>query len=477
MFCRIIVATLFLLAFVQAGIGDVVLTPERGAICGLMEGVDRSGCAISSYRIGTIMIHKTPLNIYAYWRSAKKVHSPILGKNWSIPFFESRIVQVSASQFDCDLPDGYKMSFFRVPRSPHRLTTRYDYCGVVKGRTIHIFAGTNLNVKADLVFRNGRLMQMRYNAAILEFRYGVYGLDRVLCNGRAVCHIDYKKNRSRDFSRIIFADGEESQFLLHTMNSYTGDTLTNAVFASMGTLSKLRLPNSQLMNFTYGFDKHGNGIFRDGDRQITWDSKNGRILSYGDWTYNIKDQELKGGNLHYYRKHANSSIIEEFYSNLKSGMKIRDVNGVRKVSRLFTSGRLRGKPRWVELIKRGRLIRRIEYFYNEIGRLTYFRRTEKETGLEIESWFDSCGRIIKSRSNKENASPCEYVYATDGKLAATVKSGEVIGCHIPCAKEIIGESKDKNQIKKKCDTMQKFPGQKRLMTDLPILNLKTMKLY
>lgn len=129
--------------------------------------------------------------------------------------------------------------------------------------------------------------------------------------------------------------------------------------------------------------------------------------------------------------------MEEFYKNWATGESVKEILGGREVSRIFTSGKLRGKLRWREATQPGVYKERTEYLYNENGGLAYFKRIDFKEKSYLEGWYDAAGRIVKSRVNGDDDSIREYIYNPAGTRVAVVEGVQLVQRRVPNAEEFV----------------------------------------
>ena len=159
-------------------------------------------------------------------------------------------------------------------------------------------------------------------------------------------------------------------------------------------------------------------------------------------------------------------------------MRIRETKKCREVGRVFTSGKLRGKLRWNEkTLPEGRG-NRTEYSYDENGCLVYSRRTDLKSKKVAESWTEPNGRVLKSRSNMDDKTVLEYIYATNGVRVAVVRvhDGKIVSQSVENAEDFV---KWHNDRKKGIEsTMPKAEGAHRLLakSNIPVIDVSQGKL-
>ncbi len=433
---------------------DVVLIPERGAVGGPMEGTDKFGNALSCYRIGEINAKRRKIGVYAYWRSMKDVRSSLWGVGWEIPFLESRIVPLDENRFECVLPDGFRVTLFKAAKKKDRLVSKYNFCGEEKGSLIRLFVGTNISPHADFVFKNGRLSDMLCFGSKFKYEYIGKSCSRIVCDGKDVCRID-SKNGAAGLARIDFIGGMGVSFKKSVTNICVEELSGLAQLRKVETLSALKISDGRQYEFAYGMDKSGHGIFSDGIVRMLWNPSDGTIVQLNDWRYSITrgDSEVEG--VRFYRKHK-EGVVEEHHRNYLTGIMVREANGVRDTSRVFTSGSLKGKVRWNE--KSGlRYDERTEYSYDELGRLRYFKVLYRKENKVTETWMNELGMIAKFRVDRDDKQTSEYIYADDGKCAAVVQNGKIIGHQVANAEEFAKWHKDmKKGVKRPAPKIKPF---------------------
>ncbi len=408
--------SLFAVVHCDFAVADVALSRGYAAMVGNMEGVDRKGRAYSVYRLGRIDTRKSTLEVFAVWSSAKRAHTTLFGEGWCVPVLDSRMYPIGVDTYEMLRADGRVCVYRKVSGKKGVFTGDLSDTAVVRPGEIRVYWGTNISDKADMVFRNGRLSSLRVNKSLLEYRYDANGSVKVICDGKEACRAEVSGKESRT-SRIVFANGNEIQFSMGEVPVCVGIAEGRVKVVPAWTLAELQYIGKKL-SFSYGSDSNGHGRFFDGTQTFSWNPENRCIAALNDWTYNIKPPK-HGNNVHYYRKHKNGEV-EEYYVDLQSGTRIKEVRKCREEGRVFTSGRLRGKLRWNDKTRADGDGERIEYSYNENGRLVYYKSIDHKSQQVAESWFDQNGRILRSRSGMDDKTTLEYIYTSDGMRAAVV---------------------------------------------------------
>ena len=437
-----------------------------------IEGTDGVGRAIAEYPLGTLPFRAQKCTVYAYWSSEEPNGKSVLGYGWRIPWFESRIYQVSRDCLVMHSPDGIVRKFWlRKEDGSNLWRGRHGSGCVTNGREVRFYWRLKEN-RPDLVFRDGRLMKMNLGGQIVEFYYSESGMfEQLMCEGKVLCQM--KTNGKNHRIRIVsFTDGNRAEAILAPVRIGCQNPNGQVGFQERMSVVQLKF-DGRKRRILHGLTKDGRATFSDGERNYVYDLKSRQILSLNDWTYTVTEIDTRRRNAHILRKRPDGEVEEE-YVNFETGMRVSERKGWRRVWRVFTSGKnLHGKRRWMEETYPQGFVTRTEYAYDEkgalamtlatdkksgqttetrfteTGRATYYKITLKN-GHTIEHWFDAKdGKLLRTRSGGDEKSDCDYLYTSTGKQVASVRNGKIVSRFVPNAEEFMNWKKDlENGVKR-----------------------------
>ena len=109
--------------------------------------------------------------------------SRILGVGWSFPLLESICIPTSKEKYKLVLPDGIIESL--DVRPAHQLEGK-GWLGQITGRSITLTASCG----TVLIYRDGRLLQIKTEGAVLDFSSSAEGAYQVNANGRTILKLN-----------------------------------------------------------------------------------------------------------------------------------------------------------------------------------------------------------------------------------------------------------------------------------------------
>lgn len=379
-----------------------------------IDGVDRQGCALHVEHLGTIRLpFGNPIEVVAYWHSAKSVTSPLFGAGWCLPLVESRFVPVDANHFDLYQPDGFVRRFSRNPKDKNEVGNgARRWRGRISGRIVKIWSHPECPYGqgedgAEMVFRDGRLVQMRQEGVVINLSYVDGKFQNLSVNGKRKCEVTWFRGNEEGWA-FTFEDGNGLRAVIRP--SRIPDDQGNVV--RRGALADLRWSDGRIRRFVYGFEKPKVCFFKSPESTFTWNVDRRTIVRMDGWTYFVSGEGVRWAEAKIRRENVDGRA-EEYSFDIKTGLRIEEsISGVRIVSRLFTSGVLLGQVRWREILRNEGLEERSEYAYDENCRLVYVKRIVG--GNYTEQWMNSKGKLTKTRDNGDDSTTREYLYMPDG---------------------------------------------------------------
>lgn len=335
--------------------------------------------------------------IFAIFESAGGNRSPFAGDGWKIPLLESRIIQFDENRFCVFQPDGFQRMFRRDKKDPNVLLSRDTWKAEIRGETITAYCRCQTQ-RNKLVFRKGRLISIEVKEGKFDYVYKGDRVAEIREGVRTVLKVE-KKPLTENIEEMTLLNGqkiwlERSQ---HQRVQVLGDQ--KKIEGILEGLSRIITTNGATQTFVYGVDDNLNPTLKLNDREIVWDAATGRVMRDGEWNYSISPGPRPGDYAAIARSNARNEK-EFWHKDYAKGEEItEDIDGVKKITTWFNSGKLRGMTRKELEIKDGVKRTLCEYSYDEKGRLIRIRR-------ELTDTF--------------------FVFQDDGQLAAVVMNGEIV---------------------------------------------------
>ena len=310
------------------------------------------------------------------FRSDWQRKSPYLGQGWIVPLLDSHVVQRDANAFDMISPDGYTFSFGRDPKNPTILSGSKGWKGEIKGNTITVHATCGWK----LVFEKGLLTQMSTpNNRVVEIRRDREGVARDVVSG-ATQLLRVERDLEGEVVGLSLGSAGEMIKLEQTkrpiMETIAGRNVVGGQTKSIGMIEQA---DGTQKEYRYGVAEKLEPMMevltnRENSRKFTWDPETKRILSDGDWKYDIEPAAVVGHNAAMGR--TNTKGQKEFwhYNQAKGEEIVQGIDGVKKKVSWFTSGIMSGKVRAIITEREDDLVKYIETrSYDETGRVLRHR--------------------------------------------------------------------------------------------------------
>lgn len=396
----------------MGAIADIRISPGCCAMSREMPQIDKYGCAVEPYRLGSFMLGDTAVPLYAYWTSAASSSQTMLGYGWHIPWLECRMIPMDATRYRLDSPFGDTLDFVKDAKSDSELYRfRRGACAKIAKGIAKVYCQPEPTPIPDMIFSKGRLVQFRYASKVFNLVYEDGCFRAMMVGGRTVLSVE--RIMSRNDIKIYF-NGQRrgcATVFMAMESVCIGYRSDGPIFENRNIVTGLHTVAGNVLRFSYGVSGK-NGRISDGRTEVFWDLLTRKIVSNGDWTYDVSENDPDRG-IYKFRRENTSGEVEAYSYDLRSGIREREVKGVHDVCRLFTSGNFRGMRRWNERRSQGMSFRK-EYSYDENGRLAYCRYIERNKGTYNEYWYDINGRICRSRMNGDDATLIRFKYSPDG---------------------------------------------------------------
>ena len=398
--CAALIVGLWVLSSVK---GESLPFAGLDDLRGPYEGTGISGDAFHVQPLG----HAGAWPICAYWSSARLESSPWLGFGWSIPALESRFVPLDDRRWAFYQPDGYVRIFVRVDRDDDSvLTGGPAWTAICKGEQIRVTADPHDGgPKSEFSFRQGRLVRMVCEEGDFEIKYTGRMANRIVSRGKTL--LEVVRDKSSD-ARVSFRfNGNRSQVVATCRPTiiFSGRRASASTSSDPEMcLASLQTTGGDTVTFSYGGER-GEVSFTAGGTRWTWNIYSRKILTCGDWTYQIGSSKYEGGMPSFSRRRADG-CRESYSCDRKTGLFVQEfTNGTSRAYKVFTSGALAyRRSRWMKDTDQHGNSVRTDYTYDEAGRVVYRRTTRTRKGEKPEAeeaWLDSTGKVFRRRVNGE----------------------------------------------------------------------------
>lgn len=146
------------------------------------------------------LLHRMSLNngwnlpIYGVFKSGYNGESPILGKHWRMPLFESTAVRQDEKNYLVEMPDGRALNFKQLKNRKDSFKASDVWKGEIKKGSFVVSSMYGV----ELTYNNGRLHRLK-----APQKYGDYDLTFKYRKGRIV----ELKDKSKVIAEIEYEDG------------------------------------------------------------------------------------------------------------------------------------------------------------------------------------------------------------------------------------------------------------------------------
>ena len=318
------------------------------------------------------------------FRSDWQRKSPYLGQGWIVALLDSHFVQREANAFTMISPDGYTFSFGREPKNPSILSGNRGWKGEIKGNTITVHATCGWSLE----FQNGLLTKMSTpKNQVVEIRRDREGVAQDVVSGATRLLKVERDFQGNVVGLTLGNDGEAiklEQVERPIMQTIAGQNVVGGKAQSIGLIEEV---DGTKKEYRYGVTEKLEPtievVSADGNtRKISWNPETKRILSDGDWKYEIEPSAILGHNAAIGRTNAKEEKEFWHYNQAKGEEIALGADGVKKITTWFTSGKLGGKVRSViQEVGENRFF--LDRFsYNPDG--TVARQIKKKRGIGYE---------------------------------------------------------------------------------------------
>ena len=346
------------------------------------------------------------------FRSDWQRKSPYLGQGWIVALLDSHFVQREANAFTMISPDGYTFSFGREPKNPSILSGNRGWKGEIKGNTITVHATCGWSLE----FQNGLLTKMSTpKNQVVEIRRDREGVAQDVVSGATRLLKVERDFQGNVVGLTLGNDGEAiklEQVERPIVQTIAGQNVVGGKAQSIGLIEEV---DGTKKEYRYGVTEKLEPtievVSADGNtRKISWNPETKRILSDGDWKYEIEPSAVVGHNAAIGRTNDRGGKEFWHYDLLKSEEYFKNLNGHTTVKKWFNSGKLAGKLRSIETKNDSVTLYSKKFGYDDKARL--IRITEN--GESTEFIYDNYSNIVEQRLNGQAV--MQRTYDAQGRL-------------------------------------------------------------
>lgn len=400
-------------------LASTFVLPTSGAACGLhwnepqshFAGVSDQGYVFLVERLGEANGGSgLTLPLFAIFRSESVAESPYAGSGWFIPLLESHIVQLDERWFRVVQPTGWYRLFWRDDKNPNLLHGQNGWEAEIKGNRTVAWADCG----DKLVFQKNRIVSMQLKNRKFDYVYEGEQVSQIREGSTTVLTVETKP-LTGEVTGIDLGNNHRIKLECDERPRVRMIDSQPLLVGTMQSLGKITTVNGEVRTIQYGVDEKLNPTVKIDNRLVTWNPSTKRMISDGEWHYQIDP----GPNAFDYAAitRKNPDGKSEFWHNdLSKGREVvQGLDGIRKVTTVFLQGKLAGKIRELESIDttfQKKTSKR--YSYNEEGRLIritevtgkamhiLYRASYNESGLPVtKQYADEDPLIFKYNENKD----------------------------------------------------------------------------
>ena len=381
------------------------------------EGVSSQGYVSVWKQLDSMDLGDASVPILLGAQTYRAIPSGALGSGWIMPLFDSGIVQRDENTFDMITPDGTMDFFSRDSSDPNILHGSSGWSAEIQGSDIIVHSKCGSGWK--MVFRQGRLDALSKGGHELKIQRDP--LSRPIgITENGVSRLALTRDEKTGLVSALEMNGKKYLFGYDgkpRVENVGGQNLVRRVEQS---LHQITFPQEMVgKNETFDFavtermlpnlkitDAQGK------ERMIVW-GLDGRMLQYGEWSYDIKPGSDPKGNAAICRINPQKQM-EYWYRDEEKGKETTvALDGTRKEKSWFTSGMLAGKTRKEITMINNRIVNQNSWSYNDKG--NPIRGIEDGAATD----YDAMGRQIKI---SQNGRSLNYTYDSEGFITSITKA-------------------------------------------------------
>jgi hypothetical protein len=293
-------------------------------------------------------------------------NSPYVGSGFELPFLEARMWQVDEGRFQAKMPTGWLWIFQRT-KDPTVLEGNAGWKGVIKDDTITAWAPCG----DKIIFKTGRIASMKIKEDLYSYNYRDGRVASVEKNGKSVLEI--KRNEMTGEVTGLALPGTWETIGLDVtaerpvVESIGGKNVVSRVEKTLGEVTPAS--GGGKVAFEQTVNGELNPTIKLGDQLIAWNPATKKIAKDGELTYDIKPGAGPFDNAAIGRNNAKSQSEFWHRDNAKGEEIVHGIDGSKKVTTWFTSGKLAGRLRAVTLLSHDGATQIERNFYNEEGQI------------------------------------------------------------------------------------------------------------
>ena len=345
-----------------------LLLPLKAMACGLdwsppvshFENVDYQGNVHIVRKIGEV--EKLPL--YLIFNSTFG-NSHYVGSGFELPFLEARMWQVDEGRFQAKMPTGWLWIFQRT-KDPTVLEGNAGWKGVIKDDTITAWAPCG----DKITFKTGRIASMKIKEDLYSYNYRDGRVASVEKNGKSVLEIK-RDAMSGEVTGIALPGTWDAIGLAATaerpvVESIGGKNVVSRVEKTLGEVTPAS--GGGKVAFEQTVNGELNPTIKLGDQLIAWNPATKKIVKDGEWNYDVKPGAGPFDNAAIGRENARNQSEFWHRDNAKGEEIVQGIDGSKKVTTWFTSGKLVGRKReQITLSPSGEPFRKKKFIYDNDG--------------------------------------------------------------------------------------------------------------
>jgi hypothetical protein len=307
------------------------------------------------------------------FNSHRESSSPTLGKGWMMTLLESHVEPIDENTMKVIMPHGWNYYFLRTPNT-ETWGGNAGWVGQTDGSRFTITAPCGWRVKFD----GGKIQEIDSpQSRTITIKYNGPVATEADIDNKPFLQVE--SDTVTGVAQDLIIAGQKITIAQDQRPRIQSVNNQNLITGFDPSLSQLQYPDGKTETYSFATPKDLTptlAITQAGHpaRGITWDPATRQIKTDGDWTYQL----IPAANVELNRTNIKGQK-EYYYSDPSIGTTVSEsMDGIKKVTRWFTSGILAGKIRSIETTKADKAISLQRYSYDEKGKIL----REQVNGLE-----------------------------------------------------------------------------------------------
>lgn len=389
------------------------------------EGVTALGYVSIWKQIDALDLGDLKIPVITGFQTYRQQPSPELGSGWFLPLIDANIVQTDEKTFRMSQPDGKNETLKRDKENPSILHGTGGWTAEIVGNDITVHSQCGSGWK--LVYTNGKLKTLSKGTHTVTIQRDGLGKGVAVRDGITPL-MTLEQDQVTGLTKSIQIGDRKYQLAYESKPRVENVLGQNMVGGVEPSLHQITFPDGKKETYDFAVTEKMLPDLKITDvegkeRVITW-GVDGRMLQDGEWTYEIKTGSSQFVNATICRKNSKNQSEFWYRDRVKGEEIVRGIDGVKKVTSWFTSGKLLGKVRQSNdgyrqiYDENGYLLRQqlgntlVEYYRSPTGQITKEFRNGK---LYLERIYSE-GKI--SQIVYSNGLTKKFSY-TDGKAFIT----------------------------------------------------------